>query len=150
MRILLYMSDLALTRRADGQFDLSFENGDLQLGESLESAVVISIGSDARVAEKKFEKELRDDGWWGEPTIDGDKWGSLLHTLFKRKNDSNTLLLTRQYVEDSLKWLVEDGVVKSIDVDVKKNESGENILITLSNGSGSQDSRFEFLWNEVL
>lgn len=143
------MSDLALTRRKDGQFDLVFENGDLQMGESLESAVLISVGSDARAAEKNFENTLQDDGWWGEPTFEGDKWGSLLHTLSHQKNNPNTLLLAKQYAKDSLQWLIDDGVAKTINVDVALENNVAQIEIVLSNGDKAKNFRYEILWDEV-
>ena len=143
------MSDLLLNPRGDGTFDLSFDNGDLQMGKSLENAVLISLGSDARVAEKSFKNELQDDGWWGEPTFEGDKWGSLLHTAFKKKNDSNVVLLAKQYAEDSLKWLVEDGVAKSVNVDVTDIGNGLSLEVSVTKGDEEKKYRYEFLWSEV-
>lgn len=146
---ILYMSDLLLNPRGDGTFDLFFENGDLQMGKSLENAVLVSLGSDARVAEKSFRNELQDDGWWGEPTFEGDKWGSLLHTVFKRKNDPNVVLLAKQYAEDSLKWIVEDGVAKSVNVDVSDIGNGLSMEVSVTKGDEEKKYRYELLWNEV-
>ena len=143
------MSDLALNRRSDGCYDLVFDGKDLQTGKSLENVVVISIGSDARVAGRNFKNTLQGDGWWGESTFDGDRWGSMLHTLFQRKNDANVVLLAKQYVDDSLKWLVEDGVAGSVDSSVTKDDDALYISIDISKGGVTQNYRFEIMWSEV-
>lgn len=145
----MFVSDLALYRRGDGNFDLFFDGKDLQTGKSLENVVVISIGSDGRVAGSSFKNVLQDDGWWAESTFEGDRWGSLLHTLFKRKNDPNMLLLAKQYVNDSLQWLVEDGVVGSVESVVSNNAETLNISVNLLKGEVTQNYRFEILWSEV-
>lgn len=144
-----FMSDLALKRREDGYYDLVFDGKDLQKGESLESAVVVSIGSFAREAEKVFKNELQDDGWWAEPTFEGDRWGCMLHTLSKRKNDSNLILLAEQYVDASLRWLVEDGVVDSVKSEARSDDETLDILVVVSKGDKTENYRYDFLWNEV-
>lgn len=143
------MSDLALYRREDGNFDLFFDGKDLQKGKSLENAVIISMGSFARKAEKKFKNVLQDDGWWAETTFEGDRWGSLLHTLSKRKDDSNLVLLVKQYVNASLRWLVEDGVVDLVNTEAFNGDDAIDIKVTVSKGDETENYRYKFLWNEV-
>ena len=143
------MGDLKLQCRNDGYYDLAFENGDLQLGKSLESAVLVSVGSLGRGAAKYFKKELQDDGWWGEPTIEGDVWGCLVHTLSKEPNQQNRQLLAVQYVKDSLRWLVDDGVAGSVDAEVEFKGEYLCISVVIKKGGDREDFRYEILWNEV-
>lgn len=143
------MSDLLLERRNDGFFDLSFENGDLRVGESLKNAVLLSIGSMARTT-SGFSGKLQNDGWWGEPSFDGDKWGSLVHTLFQKRGDANAVLLARQYVKNSLQWLIDDGVASDVNVDVLCDAEYLNIDVSVLNGEDVEDYRFNLLWSEVL
>lgn len=143
------MSDLKLESRSDGLYDLAFENGDLQLGKSLENSVIVSIGSDSRIAEKKFSGKLADDGWWGEPSFENDLWGSRLFTILKRKKDGNALLLAEQYVKKSLQWMIDDGVVESVDVDVGFDNASLLLNISLSKKSEKETFKYEFAWNEV-
>lgn len=143
------MADLSLYRRSDGNFDLAFDGVDLLTGKSLESIVVLSLGSDGRVASGSFKNELQDDGWWGESTFEGDRWGSLLHTLFKKKNDPNVVLLARQYVSDCLKWIVEDGIADSVDSKVTKDDKALYIDVRVEKGNVSKNYRYEVMWSEV-
>lgn len=143
------MSDLKLESRSDGLYDLAFENGDLQLGRSLESAVLVSIGSDSRIAEKKFSGKLADDGWWGGPSFENDMWGCRLFGILQRKKDGNALLLAGQYVKKSLQWMIDDGVVESVDVDV--SFVGELLLlnVSLAKKGEKETFKYEFAWSEV-
>lgn len=143
------MADLSLYHREDGNFDLDFDGVDLRTGKSLENGVVLSIGSEGRSAGNSFEKTLQSDGWWGEPTFENDRWGSLLHTILSKKNDANIILLAEQYVKDSLKWLVDDGVFGSVEATATKDDSALYIDVAISKGDVSENYRYEIMWREV-
>ena len=143
------MGDLKLQRRDDGLYDLAFVDGDLQLGKSLESAALVSVGSFGRGAEKAFKKDLQDDGWWAEPTIEGDVWGCLVHTLTQVSKRPNRELLAVQYVKDSLRWLVDDGVADSVDAAADVTSEYLVITVHIEKGGEREDYRYEILWNEV-
>lgn len=143
------MGDLKLQRRDDGIYDLAFVDGDLQLGKSLESAALVSVGSLGRGAEKAFKKDLQDDGWWAEPTIEGDVWGCLVHTLTQVSKRPNRELLAVQYVKDSLRWLVDDGVADSVDAAADVTSEYLVITVHIEKGGERDDYRYEILWNEV-
>ena len=64
------MSDLALYRRPDGNYDLDFDKavGDLVKTESLANVVILSIGSYARNRRLGNSANLKPSfgGWWGD------------------------------------------------------------------------------------
>lgn len=88
--------------------DLTLAQGSLAQDDGLRTAIFLSLFTDAPSADYA--------GWWGNGIESGDVMGSTLWTL-QRVGRSNELL---RQAEDAamlaLRWLVEDGRVKQIDV----------------------------------
>ncbi|WP_431297276.1 phage GP46 family protein [Rahnella sp. PAMC 25559] len=88
-------------------------SGDLQEGDDLHTAILISLFTDrlARV-DDDFDGEDR-RGWWGD--VDQDyPVGSRLWLLRRQKLTVSTANKAENYASEALKWLIDDGVVASI------------------------------------
>jgi len=104
----------------EGDFNFETGNQDLETDDSLETAVVISLFTDRRA---KIDDELPDPnnpdrrGWWGDlvsPVVEGDQIGSRLWLLNREKTLETVLVRAKEYAEESLKWLLEDGVAVKV------------------------------------
>lgn len=112
------MSDLRLQlKRGDGYFytDLSMASAQFEREDGLETAILLSLFTDARAADGTA-------GWWGNrlPTpgaAQGWQRGSLLHTLNREKATAETLRKAKEFIEAALAWLIEDGVASSVIVE---------------------------------
>jgi phage gp46-like protein len=96
------------------------EGGDLASDNGLETAVILSLFTDALAT----TQEARDAGvterrgWWADAyaEVPGDRIGSKLWLLSRSKRLPSTLKQAQQYAADALAWLVADGVAESVDV----------------------------------
>ncbi|MEX2630036.1 MAG: phage GP46 family protein [Tistlia sp.] len=143
-------------------FDEELLTGDLrQLGAGLETdqglrtAVVLSLFSDRR-AEADDELPIGETdrrGWWGDSLaeIAGDRIGSRLWLLARRKILPATLVEARQMVEESLAWLIEDGIAARIEVEVThRPPTTLAIRVGIVQPRGDRvDYSFESLWQGV-
>jgi len=88
--------------------------------DGLESAVIISLFTDRRadtdddIPDGTLEKR----GWWGDDFNDdaADRIGSRLWLLSREKQLPEVLNRARQYAEEALRWLIDDGVAESVEV----------------------------------
>lgn len=74
-------------------------------------------------------------GCWNEAHVRAI--GSRDWTLAREKNTPQTLIRTRQFYEDALAWLVDEGYVRSVHVDAVALTSttiGRKVIITTSDG----------------
>jgi phage gp46-like protein len=114
------MSDVSLFFLDDfNRFDMKVEKGDLDLETGLRTAVTISLFTNRRVTELEVpvgEKSRR--GWWADAVaeVEGDRIGSKLWLLDREKQTVDVLERAREYAEEALAWLVEDGVAESVSV----------------------------------
>lgn len=146
------VSDLALCRRSDGDFDLAFDEdkGDLLLSETLENAVVISIGSYARERRLGNNANLSPviGGWWGDSIDEIGTLGGYLYEAFPGKLTDDTARSVKDLVAEALAWMVDDAVASS--VDCSANISGENIVVgvVIAKPDGVSESfSYEIKWS---
>ena len=121
----------------EGDFIFDDSIGDLESDEGLETAVFISIFTDKRA---KVDDVLPDSsnpdrrGWWGDlalPDVEGDQIGSRLWLLSRAKTVENILVRAKEYVEESLQWLIDDGVVVKIEVEVERQGLPGNDILAI-------------------
>ncbi|MDD9911664.1 MAG: phage GP46 family protein [Alphaproteobacteria bacterium] len=109
------------------KFDLSQLSGDLsknglllEQDDSLKTAVVISLFTDQRAKLDDFipgnSTDLR--GWWGDAwsEISNKRIGSRLWLLSREKQLPDVLVRAKQYAEEALQWLIDQGIVNTIEV----------------------------------
>jgi phage gp46-like protein len=135
----------------NAQGDWTLANGDLQTGQDLETACLVSLFTDKLATPDFVPTDGSSDrrGWWADPYNDAPL-GSNLWQLERAKKTRDTLALARRYAEEALQWLVDDGVAKQIAVNtawlgaaVGSTMLGIGIAILKPDGSVT---RFTFGW----
>ncbi len=104
-------ADLALDRR-----------GSPATSDDLQTAVILSLGSDARAG---VDDEIPDGsadrrGWWGDVlppnSLAQDRYGSLLWLLAREKQVPSVLARAEAFAREALAWLITDGIASCVDV----------------------------------
>ncbi len=102
--------------------DLELAEGDLTVDTSLKTAIVLSLFTDAR-ALPDDPLPTGDDprGWWGDmlSSYENDRLGSRLWLLGREKQTPETLERAKEYAEEALAWLLEDGIAEAVTVDAE-------------------------------
>lgn len=144
------MSDLCLSKTDHQDFDLVFKGGDLVLSDSLQMSVILSIATWCR--NDSFEGaailEPSIGGWWAD-ALNEIPLGSRLWTLFREKLNEVTLDNAKALVKDALKWMVDDGVAKEVNVsaDYGKDRNTAVFVIDIVKPSGETEQfKYESNW----
>jgi phage gp46-like protein len=102
-------------------FDWSRAGSQLEIDDGLDTAIILSLFSDRRAAEDDVIPDGTDDrrGWWADayPEIDADRIGSRLWLLHREKDTAAVVQRAREYCEEALAWLIEDGVASRVVVE---------------------------------
>lgn len=101
----------------EGLCDIGILNDDIETDEGLETAVNISLFSDAYASEEILPG---DDIYRGGYLFDSDDevTGSLLWTLRREKQLPEAMSKAKTYAQSALKWMLKSGLAESIDVQV--------------------------------
>lgn len=147
--------DIALVPNQAGEtlvFDLALSGFDLAADSGLRTAVLLSLLCDRRAEDDDEIPDGTSDrrGWWADAFAErqGDRFGSRLWLLRRSKQIPETARLAREYAEQALVWMVEDGVATSVAVSaeiVRRGVLGLRVAIMRPDGR-----RFEDLFNYSL
>ena len=139
----------------DHGIDLALDNALLAADDGLETAVILSLFSDARAKDDDALPLGQTDrrGWWADayPAADDDRFGSRLWLLRAAKQLQQSLNTSKQYAEEALAWLIADGVARSVDVEtfIPRDEV-MGMLVRIHRPDGTQvPIRFELLWSAM-
>lgn len=93
--------------------DWAEASGDLQSGDDLETAILISLFTDRLAREDDDYDGDNRRGWWGDQDQDYPI-GSRLWLLNRQKLTLAVANKAQDFAAEALKWLTDDGVVASI------------------------------------
>lgn len=130
--------------------DIAFDQVGLRGETGLATAVLLSLFLDRRAEEGDQPRPDDPRGWWGDSlNLDpSERWGSRLWLLERGKAIEADRLRAEEYAKEALKWLVADGLVKSVEVEAKLGAKGRiGVLVILTKPDGkSENHAFEDFW----
>ena len=120
---------------------------DLQSGDDLVTAVVISLFTDAEADADDVIPDGTDDprGWVGD--ADSDRpIGSKLWLLSRTTLTAQTLLTAADYMRAALQWLLDDGVVSMIDVSTSRAGLRRMDALIKISRTGGPPVKLQYAW----
>lgn len=130
--------------------DLVVDANDLKTDDGLQTAVIVSLFTDARADEDEIPAEDRSArGWWGDlfPEVAGDRIGSKLWLLKREKRTVETLNRAEEYASEALQWMIDDGVAESLDVTASWDPNGAmQLQILITKPKDTLNFRFKLKW----
>lgn len=138
-----------------GRFDIGFRLGDLDKQDELTTSLIMSLFCNARAEDDDplpYDGANR-QGWWGDDyaEVAGYKHGSRLWLLQREKQTDATLARARQYVNEAVAWLVEDGIAEKVVSTVEWVRMGVlGILLEVYKPQGDRlEFRYDYLWQQI-
>jgi phage gp46-like protein len=141
--------DIALELDAVGRYDISFENGDIKKCSGFDTAIIVSLLTDARASETQISRPEDRKGWIANlmSIVKGRQLGGHLWLLDQRRLTQESLNLSIDYARKSLAWMLEDGIIKKIEVSGEIVPlKGIELQIRLIALDGTTSSQYVKLW----
>jgi phage gp46-like protein len=134
--------------------DLALDGAALATDGGLATAVVVSLFSDRRARADDALPDSADGdprGWWGDlvPPVEGDRIGSRLWLLAREKQLPAVVARAKEYTEEALAWLIEDGIASRVEVSAEISRPGVlGLAIAIYRpGGGREEHRFSYIWS---
>jgi phage gp46-like protein len=140
-----------------GTGDFAMSGKDLMQGLELETAVLISLFTDARADPGDIVRDDDPRGWWADtyaaledpslPVIANDRIGSKLWQVFYRPRNQATLNWMADQILIALNWMLIDGVASAVTaVPSFTGSGGVGALVTITaNGVPTQ---YNYAWTQ--
>jgi phage gp46-like protein len=137
------MKDIAFLYDTDQRcFDLQCLGSEIQIEDSLRTAIALSLFTDAKVDEFELLRSETNRGFWAD-ALDNHDTGSKLWLLLRSKSNSHIVKKTEEYCKKSLEWLIEDKLVENIEVKAHINNYELTINITIFYQNKTSNFKFE-------
>lgn len=144
------MSDTATVWIRDlGRGDWVLSGANLQSGNYLETAILISLFSDREANPDDIIPDGTNDprGWIG----DADqpyKIGSRIWLLTRAKQTQETLSRANDYIAEALQWLIDDAVVARFDITTEWTRASMlgALVVAYENNGSSIPMNFSWVW----
>lgn len=138
--------------------DYALQSMLLQQDDGMDTAIILSLFTDRRAEADDIIPGGSDDkrGAWVDSfaEVEGDKFGSRLWLLESAKLLPETVNRVREYCQEALQWLVQDGVAKAVNVSAQIIRNyplgiiAAEIDIVKSDGTTTR-YKFDKLWSAV-
>lgn len=129
-------------------YDFKIVDGDIEVEDSMDTALIVSLFSDARADASEVSASNLRRGWWGSEVSDisKDNFGSKLWLLSQARQTPTTLNKGINYARLALGWLTQLKYSKLIDVTGTFIQNGININIKITNYNSETESKAYKLW----
>ncbi len=120
---------------------------------SLGRAVAISLFTWRRAGPDDPIDDAERYGWWGDsvPRGAGDRIGSRLWLLRRRKLTADTLRDAETYAREALQWLIDDGVASALEIQTERYGADQlrmRVVIHVT-ASGRLEYSFDDTWGVI-
>ena len=152
------MADIRMTYSDEAQradIDLESLAGtnitvDVQTGYDLATACMLSLMSD-RVADSDWTTTVDQRGWWAD-AYRQQPIGSRIWQLeyVATSNKSDYIVRLQSYCEESLQWLVDDGIAQTISATAYWTDTNQTAIgadITITKNTGVIET-YSYVWNQ--
>ncbi len=140
-----------------GTADLAMVGPALDTSNDLETAVIISLFTDAQADPGDVVYDADPRGWWADtysaledpalPTLPNDRIGSKIWQIFVRPRNQDTLNWLRDQVTQALAWMLTDSVASAIDVVPQFTSSGGvGVVITIT--ATGTPTVYSYAWSQ--
>ena len=128
--------------------NLIIKDTEIELSQEQESelftGILLSLFCDGEAEAEDLEAYDTDrKGYWGDLLEDSPLGlGSRLWTLKRQPRNNESLLKAEQFVREALKWTIQDGHIKNIDV--KAAWKGESLSIRIHLDQDKLDLKYDW------
>jgi phage gp46-like protein len=142
------MQDVLIRANRDGLYDLVVDGNLFASAGGFETAIPVSLFTDARAPAALVAEPQNRRGWIGNLMTAQTmrQLGSILWVLDQTRLTQETLNIARLAAQDAFQWMIDDGVALAVMVDVvRASQSGIIIHIQITDTSNVV-SRYQTLW----
>ena len=142
------MQDVLIRANSDGLYDLVIDGNQFASAGGFETAIPVSLFTDARAPAALVSEPQNRRGWIGNllTSTTMRQLGSILWILDQARITQETLNIARLAAQDAFQWMVDDSVALGVLVDVAIGKKSGYIITIQITDTSNVVSRYQTLW----
>lgn len=142
------MQDVLIRANSDGLYDFVVEGNEFASAGGFETAIPVSLFTDARAPAALVAEPQNRRGWIGNLMTASTmrQLGSILWALDQARITQETLNLARLEAQSAFQWMLDDGVALGVLVDLSRSSSGSITITIQITDTSNVVSRYQTLW----
>jgi phage gp46-like protein len=146
--------DLKVRRKEEfgGLYDINIVDGQIDLVDNFDTALQMSVFCERRADGSEVLPSFQRRGWWGNTISNRVNFeiGSKIWILAQSRLTQDVINKIAIYAKEATDWLVEDGYLEKIDIDVtQRGDTAVRINFKLFRSNSEVESLFFDLWNNT-
>lgn len=143
--------DVLLQKNEDGVFDLVPEGTDFKSTNGLETAILLSLFTNARASQGEVPESSRRQGWSGNILTQNENYelGGELWTLDQARLDQVTENRVKNFARNSLAWLINDRIAETINVELERRNNRAVFVVIELFRAKNLIARYITLWRST-
>lgn len=145
-------TDVLMTKegRITGYYDFSLtDDGDILTEDFFDTAILMSFFCEKRAASSEIPDSQRRRGWIGNESTPGFEIGSKIWLYEQARIDRNTLNGISDAANESLQWMIDDGIAVSIRSSATFSDDSINLEVQIDRPNSKVEKRFFTLWENT-
>lgn len=142
------MQDILIRADRNGLYDFVIDGNEFVSAEGFETAIPVSLFTDARAPAALVAEPQNRRGWIGNlmTSVSMRQLGSILWVLDQSRITQETLNIARLAAQEAFQWMIDDGEALGVFINVEQSaRSGFIITIQITDTSNIV-SRYQTLW----
>lgn len=142
------MQDILIRANSDGLYDFVIEGNEFASAGGFETAIPVSLFTDARAPAALVSEPRYRRGWIGNLMTAATmrQLGSILWVLDQSRITQETINVARLAAQDAFQWMIDDGEALGVNVDVENNAKGRFVITINITDTSNVVSRYQTLW----
>jgi phage gp46-like protein len=142
------MQDILIRANSDGLYDFVIEGNEFASAGGFETAIPVSLFTDARAPAALVSEPRYRRGWIGNLMTAATmrQLGSILWILDQSRITQERLNVARLAAQDAFQWMIDDGVALNVFVDVTQTASTGFMINIQITDTSNVVSRYQTLW----
>ena len=134
-----------------GYYDFEWtDEGDISTGETLDTAILMSIFNEARATAAEVPEAERRRGWLGNQSTEGFEQGCKAWEFEQERLTGSVLADLSVVVRNGLQWLIDENIAVSVTVGNAKIVNGAaTIDVTLGRSGSEVEKKIYTLWQNT-
>lgn len=142
------MQDVLIRANSDGLYDFVIEGNEFASAGGFETAIPVSLFTDARAPAALVAEPQNRRGWIGNIMTAATmrQLGSILWALDQTRITQETLNLARLEAQAAFQWMIDDSVALGVLVDLSRAPAGAIVITIRITDTSNVVSRYQTLW----